>query len=73
MAKDVPSWMDRFLAIDILTVSLLVFIDFLLGKEGRAVVRDRVGWWWLRIDDLSYPGILAIVTKTYKSMFECDE
>lgn len=52
-------WVDGFLLFDAVFVTLLVFADWLLGQEKRVAMRERVGEWWIRVQDVSFTGLMA--------------
>jgi hypothetical protein len=37
-------------------VLVLIFIDFFIGKDGREKIRDKVGWWWIYVDEKPITG-----------------
>jgi len=54
MSPTTPNiWLDKFLFIDSIIVSLLCFIDWILGEEIRANIRDKFGDFWLYSSELS--------------------
>jgi hypothetical protein len=52
-------WLDKFLFWDTLIVTLLVFADWLLGEKKRAAMREKVGEWWLHLEEVSFSGLVA--------------
>ena len=52
-------WADTFLFWDAVIVTLLCLADFLIGKEGRAAMRERIGEWWLHVEGASFTGLVA--------------
>lgn len=53
------SFFDSFFFAILVLVASLAFIDFLLGKKGRERIKERVGDWWLFLDDTTYAGLGA--------------
>jgi len=51
--------MDDFLFWDAMIVVALILVDWLLGKERRRSIKERVGWWWLWLSELSFRGLIA--------------
>ena len=51
--------LDRFLAALLLIGAILVAIDWSLGKQGRARVRERIGDLWLHLSCTSYRALLS--------------
>ena len=45
---------DGFFVVVIISVSLLCFIDWWIGPEGRSALRESMGTWWIYLDDTSY-------------------
>ena len=68
--SSLPSWVDKFLFWDLLCVTALVFTDFLIGKQGRLKIRDKVGWWWLTISESSYGLLLHNNAKSLLRFFQ---
>ncbi len=52
-------WADTFLFWDAVIVTALCLTDFLFGKDGRAAMRERIGEWWLRVEEMSFAGLVA--------------
>lgn len=40
-------------------MTLLVFADWLLGEKKRAAMREKVGEWWLHLEEVSFSGLVA--------------
>lgn len=53
------AWLDKFLFWDCVIVALLTFADWLLGEEKRAAMREKVGEWWLHVQEISFSGLVA--------------
>jgi hypothetical protein len=53
------SFFDPFFWGVSLLVASLAFADFLLGKQGRKAMRERVAAWWVYLDDATYAGLGA--------------
>jgi len=49
-------WLDKFTGYLLVMVILLTFADFLLGKEKRKRMRERVGDWWLMLSTKTFVG-----------------
>ena len=54
-----PSWIDDFLFWDALIVALLIFSDWILGRDRRERMKESVGDWWLYLDSSTYAGLVA--------------
>lgn len=57
--SSVPTWIDDFLFWNAALVAILVLADWLLGEEKRAAIREKMGYWWIYVQDLSYAGLTA--------------
>lgn len=57
MTDSGPQWLDKFLFYDSLFVSLLLFVDWLIGETKREEIRDKAGEWWLHVQEYSYKGL----------------
>lgn len=53
------SFFDPFFFVMLVIVASLAFIDFLLGEQRRKAIRERVGAWWVYLDDSTYAGLGA--------------
>lgn len=38
---------------------ILTAIDWWIGPEGRATMREKMGGWWLHVSEISYAGLVA--------------
>ena len=67
------SWVDGFLLWDAIIIASLVFADWLLGNEQRKALKDKVGYWWLYLEEMSFSGLVAKdagrVSRTFKRIF----
>ena len=65
--------MDRFLFLDAVAVALLLCADFLLGAQKRKIIKEKIGEWWVRVDDMSFAGLIAedarVVRRALLAMF----
>jgi len=50
---------DPFLFWVSVAVVALTFTDFMLGKDNRLHIKERVGEWWLYVEDTSFVGFLT--------------
>jgi hypothetical protein len=54
-----PGWVDTFLFWDAVAVAALVFADWAIGEKKRAVMREKIGEWWVRVDDISFAALIS--------------
>lgn len=52
-----PNWLNTFVFVDFLVVSGLVLADWLIGKRGRAKLRDKFADIWVKLHDISFRGV----------------
>ena len=70
MGNTAQSWIDGFLFWDALIVTSLIFADWIIGKERREAMRERVGEWWLYLDNSSYSGLVADDARTVRQFLQ---
>lgn len=63
------SFFDVFFFVILVLIATLAFADFLLGKEGQKKVKERVGNWWIFLDDSTYAGLSATDASNLYSWF----
>lgn len=51
-------WIDTFLFWDFVLVTFLLFVDWYIGTERRARMRDMVGDWWLYLGQITYSDLV---------------
>jgi hypothetical protein len=49
---------DGFFFLVSIIVVLMVFIDWLIGKENRALLKNKIAEMWVKLDDSTYIGIV---------------
>jgi hypothetical protein len=59
----IPNWADEWFVTTTIIIFGLVIVDFLMGPTARRALRDRVGYWWLVLDNISLEGIYQSVTR----------
>ena len=50
---------DHFFYWIFATASVLTAVDWWIGPDGRAAMRERAGLWWLHITETSFAGLAA--------------
>lgn len=53
------AFFDQFFFWVLISATALTAIDWWIGPEGRARMRDRVGEWWLHVTETSFLGLIA--------------
>ncbi len=66
----VPKWVDAFLSLDVALVATLILADFLIGKKGRAAMREKVGDWGLKLQQVNFLGFESAHAGKIRSWLE---
>ena len=53
MSSNQGLWLDNFLFLDAVLVSVLCFIDWIVGETKRQKMREGLGMWWLHCKEMN--------------------